>query len=1181
MNFTEDQQKVIDSRNKNVLVAAAAGSGKTAVLVERIIERVRDKEHPIDIDRILVVTFTNAAASEMKERIRSAIEAASDAEPDNEHLRRQRSLIHAANIMTIDSFCRMIIRDNFDRVGMDPQFRIADESELSIMREDAMAEVLENEYTKAAEEDTDNFYEFLEQYSTSKDDSDIAEAVFKLFDYSRSKPDPEKWLESVAESYDIEDEESLINSEWMKHGIALIHDEISECVDKLDEAIRIASDAGGPYMYLDLLSTERDMIYNISAAEDYKAMQSYAAGVSFGRLSTKKDESVDAELREKVKGIRNGVKDRFQKVRAAFLSEDTEKILESIAASRPMMKCLVKLTLDFSEKFKELKGDKNIIDFSDLEHIALEILRTTVAEDYRNYFEEVMTDEYQDSNSIQESILTSVAKDNNYFCVGDVKQSIYSFRLAEPGIFMSRYAFSETDERSERIILAKNFRSRKEVLDSVNVVFDKIMHENVGGVEYDDAAALYYGASYSETGADHKAEMLIINADQNGEISKHALEARIVASRIKSMVGNYPVEDRKNGGTHPAQYRDFVILLRSLNGVDEVYREALEEAGIPAFIESRTGYFQTEEIRTLISFISVLDNPRQDIPLASVMTSVLGNFSDEDLAGIRTASPKGDYYTALLCASGRREPEEDASEITERLKEKSRAFLEMIERYREMVAYTPIHSLIETVISETGYDLYAMTKGGSARANIEMLIQKAADFEHTSYKGLFYFLRYIEKLKKYDMDFGEAMTGNEDADVVRIMSIHKSKGLEFPVVFLSGLSRKFNTRDLVDSIVMDSDLGVAMDRTDKSTRIKSSGFFKGIISEKRRRAAIGEELRVLYVAMTRAEEKLIMTAVVDDSEKVLSEVQKGILHSGSNLDFLAYAFTYEDVREKINIRTTDISELTVQAVEEAIELESERLKFSEIDPSIIYEEETAAKLDKNLNWKYEHESSFEVPVKVSVSRLKQAAMEEVPAVQIIEDEAAEAEEAESEEISEKTAAAQGGALRGTAYHKAFEMLTLEKIRTVKEAKAFIDELVENEMLEKDAAAKIWAKDLVTFGKTELAKRMYSAADRGELFKEQPFIIARKASDIDSRWPQDENVQIQGIIDAFFIENGKLYVVDYKTDRVESADTLAERYAVQLDLYADALSQIMGMEIGEKLIYSVALGEVVSLGGGAA
>ncbi|MCR4743818.1 MAG: helicase-exonuclease AddAB subunit AddA [Lachnospiraceae bacterium] len=1186
MKFTEEQQRVIDSRNKNVLVAAAAGSGKTAVLVSRIIGLVLDKENPVDIDRILVVTFTNAAAAEMKERIRNALEEELEADPDNDYLNRQMNLIHSAHIMTIDSFCRMVIRDNFDRVGIEPQVRIADESELSIMKEDAIADVMEKFY----EEGTEEFLHFLEEFSTQKDDKDVADAVLGLYNFSQSKADPGLWLRTLENAYACENNEELATMPWMMLLVRIASEEISESISELEHALEICESPSGPVTYIDNLNDDIAQFSRLSGIGSYESFRSGLDEIKFGTLSRKKNPDIDPDLRETVKSIRNAVKKRLDTLKNYF-KDSPEDILASLKKARPLVKELALLTGSFSERFGEIKEEKNVLDFSDLEHIALNALKTGAGDGYREYFAEVMTDEYQDSNSVQEEILTSVAGDNNYFCVGDVKQSIYAFRLADPSIFMHRYSFSERDEKSERILLSKNFRSRKEVLDSVNAVFRVIMHENIGAVEYDDDAALYPGAAYTENETDHKSEFVLIKGDENEEIGSAEAEAKFTADRIKEMVGSFQVQSLKDGSVRAAEYSDFAILMRSPKNTDEVYAKILEEAGIPVFMESKSGYFQTEEIRTMVSLLTIINNPIDDIALAAVMLSVIGSFTDEEMACIRTAGMKGSFYKALLIAAGRIPSEDDGAEISGDLRSKCEAFLEMIEKYRKISNYTPIHSLIEKIINELGYDIYAQAKGGSASRNLNLLIKKAEIFEKSSYKGIFFFLRYIEKLKKYDMDFGEAKSGNEGLNAVRIMSIHKSKGLEFPVIFIGGMSKSFNASDRKGKLIRDSEIGIGIERTDAESRIKYTVPIKNIIVEKKRRDEIGEELRILYVGMTRAKEKLIMTAVCDDPEKILSQPAKSVSHANSYLDFMIKALESEESKEVIDTKIKFVSDMVYDSVEEDAEKKMGREFYEKLDLSHTADEKTEKLLKENLSWKYPHEAAFSLPAKLSVSRIKEQMRTEEEMKIIMDDEIVTSEdltekspeketedtaEEKNDEKSETNKGAEIAAIRGTAYHKSFELSFSAEIEKQRDVFDYLKRLVREGHLTEESANLIYANDIFEFTKTDLYQRMKAADKMGKLFKEQPFIIEKKANEINEEWPSDETVQIQGIIDAFFIEDNKIYLVDYKTDRGVDGETLINRYKIQLDIYADALSSMLDLEIGEKIIYSVFLKKAIVL-----
>ncbi|SKC07443.1 DNA helicase/exodeoxyribonuclease V, subunit A [Lachnospiraceae bacterium] len=1172
MNFTEDQTKVIEHRGKNILVAAAAGSGKTAVLVERIIQRLLDPEKPVDIDRLLVVTFTNAAAAEMRERIGKRLEKAQEEDPDNEQIEKQLNLLHASHIMTIDSFCRQVIRDNFDRIDLDPSFRIGDETEMALLRDDAVNETLDEAY----EEKRQEFLDFLEQCSVKKDDQDIRKAVLDLFNAAGSRVDPEGWLQALADPYIEAETKPIEEQRWSGAAADLAHIVCGEVLDMMKRAEAICEEADGPYIYLDNVHQDMDAVEAVMAAKDYSSIRGAVQNLSYGRLSSKKDENINPDLREQVKNMRKTWKDRMTGLGEKLFSRSAEDAVDELISCRQNVQELSRLTLAFSAKFMEKKQRSNILDFSDLEHYALKILMTPASDAYREYFEEIMTDEYQDSNNVQEAILTSIARENNYFCVGDVKQSIYSFRLAEPGIFIDRSERCKTDEKSEEIVLSKNFRSRKSVLDSVNTVFRDIMHSNVGNVEYDKDAELYYGASYSDDTREHTSELMLIRYDTNDDIGRQELEARETAVRIKKLVGEFDVQNRDTKEVRKAGYGDIVILLRSMSGgLDEIYRKALTDAGIPVSLESRSGYFQTEEIRTIISYITIIDNPRQDIPLAAVMGSVIGGFSPAEMAEIRLCSPEGSFYDCVCAAAGEIE-DEDGQKASAELSEKAQRFLKDLRYYRAQVPHTPIHELLRMMIRDTGFGLYAAAKGGMASANLELLISRAADYEKTSYRGLFRFVRYIEKIRKNDIEMGEASEQDQE-NAVRIMTIHKSKGLEFPIVFIGNLTHEFNFSDSRNDIITDKDLGIGMNFTDPSLRLKHSSVLKDTIAVRKKISAIGEELRVFYVAMTRAQEKLIMTAAVKDTEKWLGEAGKGMSGTSSYLDFLQCA---KD--SFLEDGTIVINEISLEsAVEEEVTEQTERLErmalYKTLDTAEIFDDEIHKKMLRSAGWKYAHEDTFAVPVKVSVSQLKKRAMEEgeIPAKELFPevDDEAEKSEADLEQERERMAAA---AELGTAYHKAFELFPLSEKPDEDGVKKYLNRLMKEKRFSVESRRKMREIDFVEFGRSELAERMRIADEEQKLFREQPFLIGRPASELDPDFPSDEMIQIQGIIDAFFEEEKGLVLVDYKTDRVSDEEILIDRYREQLRLYAEALEQLTGKKVVEKLIYSVSLRRVISL-----
>ncbi|MDE7257622.1 MAG: UvrD-helicase domain-containing protein, partial [Lachnospiraceae bacterium] len=977
--FTEKQQRVIDVRGRNVLVSAAAGSGKTAVLVERIVKMVSDSAHPVDIDRLLVVTFTNAAAAEMRERISRALNDRLAADPENEHLQRQAALLHNARITTIDSFCLFVLRNQFHTIGLDPAFRIAEEGEVKLLRQEVLAEVLEDCYKQERPE----FINCIEYFSVGSRDTAVEEIVFKLYDFAMSTPFPEVWLEERKQDYRIvlgqqaagrngvdeagstqtaESGKEAECSTAAERGKALAFEDIpwvaellrqtkfllAGCVAELTEAVRLCEEPDGPYMYGELLEREREMTERLlrlcdgasdgegSLAQEYDSRERqssyealYAAfnGLRFDRLPSKKDDTVSPVKRELAKNLRTQVKERLGDLQKKYFFKEKEQIFRQMEACGTAIEALADLTLAFKEAFDRKKRDKNLLDFNDIEHFALQILvrtgeegvcfPTETALEYRSYFHEILIDEYQDSNLVQEYILSCISGEDegryNRFMVGDVKQSIYKFRLARPELFLEKYEAyggpeqvetepdgnvrpehaetepdgsgnqehatesdgngqqSDVGMKAERIDLHQNFRSRFEVLNTTNAVFEQIMGKDVGGIVYDDLAALHMGAVYPEqpeAGA-NLTELLLFRTDEKPEdLSAKEQEAYGIAAKIRTMMREFTVTDRGSGALRALSYRDIVILMRTTAGWDEVFKRVLESEEIPVHMAARTGYFAASEVQELLHFLRVLDNPLQDIPLYGVMHSYLGGFSEEEIALIRAAYPKKRYlYDAV-----KEYVQSDMEEAQDKkLIEKIRSFLDRISRYRGLSAYLSVQELLQTILRETDYLNYVAVKpeGNKRRANVEMLMVKAADYEKTSFFGLYHFLRYMEQLEKYEVDYGEAGLQDENADVVRIMSIHKSKGLEFPVCFVAGLAKGFQTRDISGRLVLDIDAGIGVDYVNPAERVRGKDLRKNVIAEKMRVDNLAEEMRILYVAMTRAAEKLILTGTLKSPEKTV------------------------------------------------------------------------------------------------------------------------------------------------------------------------------------------------------------------------------------------------------------------------------------------------------------------------
>lgn len=1203
VKFTSEQQKVIDLRKRNILVSAAAGSGKTAVLVERIIGLITDKVHPVDVDRLLVVTFTNAAASEMRERISQAINKRLEQEPEDIHLQKQASLLHNAQITTIDSFCLFLIRNNFNDIGLDPGFRVADEGELRLIKQDVMTALLEEKY----QEKEQVFTDCVEYFTGGSNDKLLEEYIGKLYEFSMSYPWPEEWIYGCMGDYKISDVAELEGTMWCQYLVTHIQTIIGECESHIEEAIHVAERPDGPYMYGEMLEKEREMLDRILGLASFQAYYEAFGKISFGRLSTKKDDSVNPACRERVKNLRVKIKKQLETVRNSLLSLSPEQVVDRMKKAAPHVEELLLLVLSYKVKLDERKRRDNIIDFHDMEHFALNILLnktedgnctpSAAALEYREFFEEILIDEYQDSNLVQELLLKSISGEEdgkfNRFMVGDVKQSIYRFRLARPELFMEKYAcYSKEDGMCQRIDLHKNFRSRPQVLDSVNNLFKRIMGKTLGGVEYDEEAALYPGASYmdveeKEEISSFDTEYLIIGKDQEATFSARAQEASVIAGRIREMHRTFQVTDKETGTLRPVRYSDMVILLRTTAGWADEFRSVLEQEGIPAYVALRTGYFQAVEIKALMQYLNVIDNPLQDIPLYGALKSFFGGFTEEEISQIRAENKNVPLYDLLISYEGA-------------LSEKIHSFLDHLTDYRRKTTYTPIHKLIQEILGDTGYLDYVTARPGGEqrRANVEMLLIRASTFENTSYHGLFHFLRYVEQLEKYEVDYGEADILDENADVVRIMSIHKSKGLEFPVCFVAGLSKKFNMQDISGRLIADVDMGIGVDYIDSSLRLQSHTLKKNVVALKMKIDALGEEMRVLYVAMTRAKEKLILTAMVSDLDKFREDMERerefqtsvigkapfsDLSRAGCYLDFIFPCLTNPEFISPEDLFMKDVREITRQSDRRRqFLLKTQPVKRDHLDKMI--------QLSKQLSRCYPYQYLSNLFVKTTVSELKKKAIHCLPDQSTENFEQGYARQLFEEQevvpyipsfISNKEEVS--GTDRGSAYHKAMELLDFAAVmknagkeERETEINRQLDMFEREEVLDGRWRKSILSSKLELFFEGSLAVRMAKADADGKLKKEQPFVMGLSADRLGEQFPDSEQVLIQGIIDVFFEEDGNIIVVDYKTDVIKTPQELIARYQVQLDYYAEALSRLTGKNVTQKIIYSFALGEEIQL-----
>ena len=1286
VSWTTEQQQVIDLRNRNILVSAAAGSGKTAVLVERIVKIITDKNHPVDIDHLLIVTFTNAAAAEMRERIGNAIEKALDEQPGDEHLLRQLTLIHNAQITTIDSFCLYVVRNHFHEIDLEPNFRIGDEGELKLLREDVLGKVLEQNY----EEPSEAFSDFVEGYASGRTDAALNEMILQLYEFSRSYPWPEKWLDSFVGIYRIENREELDRAEWLAPLTQNIRFVLKDCEQLLKQALAVTQQDDGPDMYEKAVRSDLEKYESLSKLTSFCELSVALSDIKYDRLASSRGFEGDPDKLELVKSLREQAKDVVKKLCKQYFFCSPEMMIEQLERTEPMLEEVVRLTKQFADEFAAAKRRKNLVDFHDVEHFALQILVDEetekvkkTAEEFRDTFEEIMIDEYQDSNEVQETLLRSISREergeNNIFMVGDVKQSIYRFRLARPELFMKKYdSYSLEESTTQRIDLHKNFRSREEVLTCTNDIFYKIMARSLGNVEYDAEAALYPGASYpaiemkktagkEETAEEQTKQSIadftpeILLADSNDELledtefsDKKTLEAKIVAEEIRHLMKTQPVTDKATGELRAARYSDIVILLRSLSGWADSLVEVLNGNGIPAHTVSSTGYFSTVEVQTVLSMLRLLDNPRQDIPMAAVLRSPMAGLTDEELAVLRLEDGSVPFHEAVLELAEGLYEEDGQKEISDSEADSEadqkqgrnadgkkeddiettahRKLLKFYKKYRQLrqlVPDTPIHELIEIILRETGYGHYvaAMPAGSRRTANLNMLLEKAAAYEKTSYKGLFHFVRYIDELQKYDVDFGEADMVGESEDVVRIMSIHKSKGLEFPIVIVSGMGKNFNKQDTRSKMVLHPELGIGLDYMDGKKRIKSPTIAKKAIAKQIELENLGEELRVLYVALTRAKEKLILTGTLKDAaEKLEFYRQQANLSKAADrplsyltregasgyLDWILPAvLSYGD---KYPVRIVEAAELVLDEVENQLEQNEDLTeRIEEIEAA---DTQLVGQLKQRFSQRYPYQVDVLRKNKYSVSELKHRAMRERFEAEQEETVPAFLEEPvtptiplfiqREESVEQETA--NRGALRGTAVHRVMECYDFASEKSVQEQ---MEAMEKEEKITADMRALVKEQTVADFVSSETGKRMALAQRGGALYREKPFVMGFTEEELENygfgagaqmieNEAQTENAQqeimsenvsqenhmheedltlIQGIIDVFWIEDDGITVLDYKTDRVDTAQELIDRYATQLKLYADALERVFAtrkLKVKEILIYSFRLEKLISI-----
>ncbi|MBE6049772.1 MAG: helicase-exonuclease AddAB subunit AddA [Clostridium sp.] len=1224
--WTDEQLKAIETRKCNLLIAAAAGSGKTAVLVERIIRIITNEENPVDIDRLLVVTFTSAAAAEMRERIASAITKALEVNPNSKNLQRQLTLLSRANITTMHSFCLDVIKNNFHIINLDPGFRILDETEGTLLKGEIIDELFEDKY----EEEQVEFLNLIEAYSGTRDDEKVKEIVLDLYRFAMSGPWPEKWLREKAEAFNIQSKEELSETEWVKILVENLKLEITALINMLEKAIDICNEVEGLEPYLENLDMDMMSLKNIneSLEEGLDSIYKSLVSTKFSKLKTVRKNNVsDPEAQERVKDIRNVIKKKIGKLNEDIFFMPPDDMFLSVKESYPYMKELTELVIEFEERFSEAKKSKGALDFNDLEHLCLKILTVegaNVADNFKEYFDEVLVDEYQDSNSVQEAIIDLVSRkytdDPNVFMVGDVKQSIYKFRQAKPELFLDKYrTYSKDEGKNRKIQLYKNFRSRLEVINAVNYIFKQIMSKEVGELEYTDEEALNLGANYKDIEEDNvitggEVELHILDKsgvkseddeeeneaelsddDIEEDIGAVNLEARIVAERIKKLLSKkegevFKVLDKETGEYRPVTYKDIVILLRATKNWSEVFLDELGAQGIPVYADTGSGYFESIEIRTIMSLLKVIDNPMQDVPMIALLRSPIMNFTLDELADIRLINKERYFYENIKTI---------ASEFYEEdltLKEKCISFLERLEGWRERAVYTAIDEFIWFLYMDTAYYGYvgAMPNGVLRQANLRILFQRAKQYEQTSFKGLFNFINFINKLRKSSGDMGSAKILGENEDVVRIMSIHKSKGLEFPVVFLAGSGKQFNLMDLNKNILYHEELGFGPDLVDLERRVSYSTLPKEAIKQRIRLETLSEEMRILYVAFTRAKEKLIITGATSNVEKWIknccsvASIEKDVISSSevlkgkSYLDWIGMAICKhrdgESLREMLG--PVDISikddlstwKTRIWTKSELIGDKNDELVDKIDEDNLLINSEVEAvdkEIERRLGFSYKFKESTTMKSNFSVSDLKKKNYEEL-------------EELDSEnlfkekiEIKPKFLQEEKGitaAERGTAMHFVMQKLDLTRVNTLGEIKDQLKELVDRELLSAEEFKSIRPNKILNFFKSNLGKRLLDAFSSGnEIYRELPFyteISVTETDDTLSKSLESEKVRLQGVIDCFFYEGDNLILLDYKTDYVEKGneDEMIKKYLVQINYYKDALEKITGKKVNESYLY---------------
>ncbi|MCZ2259014.1 helicase-exonuclease AddAB subunit AddA [Sporosarcina sp. G11-34] len=1208
LTFTDAQWTAIWASGKDILVSAAAGSGKTKVLITRMIEKVIDEQNPIDVDQLLVVTFTNASAAEMRHRMAEALEEAITENPESVHLRRQLNLLNKAQISTLHSFCQNVVRQYAYLLDIDPGFRLVDSTEAALLRDDAIGDVLEKAYSA---ENPEAMYRLADSFSSDRDDRQIETLIDRLYDYSRVHPLPEEWLRFIPTQYEIENVESIDELDFIGPLKTSIRHSLEEAAALTGDLRRIALMPDGPEPLA--TTAETDLMWIDEAIRrittgTWEETYEFFGTVKWVRAGTIRKDSCDEELAKRAKAIRDVVKKVVTDLKEDYFTRTPARLLEEIRLMAPAMHTLVDLVIDFGERYEKVKSDKGIVDFSDLEHYALRILSkeedgqlmpSDIALDYRNRFEEVLVDEYQDVNMLQETIVRLVKRggeeDGNLFMVGDVKQSIYRFRLAEPMLFLGKYNRFKglTDDGGLKIDLNANFRSRKEVLDATNFIFSQVMGKRVGEIEYDEAAALKYGAQYPEKPISTELTILYEDDEEDmiddgsAEVPDESLkssqaEARFMIKKINElMASGAEVTDAFSDKKRPLEYRDIVILMRSMTWSGEIV-EQFKLAGIPGYAELSRGYFDALEVMIMLNTLRVIDNPYQDIPLVSVLRSPFIGMTENELAQVRLAATNEPFYEALkkFIRTG-------GSGIMPETQKKLEKFYRQFEEWRNLARRGSLSELIWQVYTDTHYYeiVGAMPNGKQRQANLRALHDRAIDYEKTSFRGLFRFLRFVDRMRKRGDDLGEARSLSEKENVVRIMTIHSSKGLEFPYVFIAGAGRKFNKMDFNEAYLFDQHFGLAVKAIDPDNRITYTSLPFLAMKEKKELEMRAEEMRILYVAMTRAKEHLQIIASVKDIEREIGKWQDAQLvdpalmlpeytrsRANGYLDWIGPSVARHQAFGKFGViqggqfvenpSEWKIDALPFSAVYDAVQ----EVQVEEVERvPVELDEEAFAEVKRRFDWTYPHVNSVTKRSKQTVSELKRLALLEQAEEDPFMENGDEVSTAYLHDRPEfMRIRALSSAEIGTAMHTIMQHIDIRKSHSVQTVEGLIKDLEARQLLTKEEAKVVNVSSVAAFFQTSIAKRLMIAE---KTFRELPFTYAHDDGDGDYQI-------LQGIADCLFKEADGWVLLDYKTDRVsrhygsdqEIEQEMQQRYGIQLMLYKQAIEAIVNIEIKEMVLY---------------